>query len=374
MRNYEKEMAEGCRGVARVDAFRASLVLLCFGFVGLLSSCNYVAPEGEDSWQNYVDGGMFVTASPSLSPIGDRMVYASACTGHGDIYVMNGTSVGPVRLTHNDDFEASPMFTPDGKRIVFAREHDKFRHVWIMNSNGSHESQLTQGATLDDPQSLSSDGRYLLFSRSLWTGGLGRTSKMYLMRIDVVAGKSIHVGDIAILSPDSRFVIYSDAGELWRLELDGKERNRRRIYGTGWPTDTSEDGRLILIMRPIAGKAWTGEEEIWVLDTVTKSEKLLGIGHSATLFGANRDNVLFLAGADQIPYVTTIDGGMTKRIDCPSGYKTSVSASWDGRGVLVGSYAAGQRSDSSVIFIDFEGLRATTIASIACDGSTFRSP
>ena len=358
-----------------VKTFHApAFVVLCVSFVGFVSSCDNLSPTGEDSWKHYENGGMFVTASPSLSPTGKYMVYASACTGHGDIYVMKESARDPVRLTDNDDFESSPMFTPDGTRIVFVREHDQSRHVWIMNSDGTHASQLTQGNTLDDPLCLSGDGRYLLFARSIRSVGLGSVSHTYLMRIDEAADKPINLGGLAIFSPNSRFAIYSDAGGLWRLELEGKESARRRIYGTGWPVDTSEDGKFVLVERRSTGKTWTGDEEIWVLDTDRKSEKQLAIGNSAILFGVNRDNVLFFTGTDQIPYVTTIDGGPTKRIACPSTYKTNVRRCWDGSGVIVGSYAKTRGPEYAVIFIDFKELRATTIASIACNGSTFQVP
>jgi len=194
------------------------------------------------------------------------------------------------------------------------------------------------------------------------------------MRVDDPSKEPVNVGDIAVMAPDSRVVIYTDAGQLWRLELDGKESARRRIYGTGWPVDASAGGKTVLTVRQHAEKEWTGNYEIWVLDPDQQREKQLALGHSAVLFGEKRDGVLFFAGTDHVPFVTGIDGGVPKRIECPPTYKTHPRVSSDGLSAVVGSYARARGPNYSVILIDLKNLRATTIASITCGGSTFQNP
>ena len=129
-----------------------------------------------------------------------------------------------------------------------------------------------------------------------------------------------------------------------------------------------------MTLRQHAEKEWTGDYEIWVLDPDRQREKQLGLGDCAVLFGANRDGVLFFAATDHVPFVTGIEGGVPKRIECPPTYKTGPRVSADGLSAVVGSYARARGPDYSVILIDLKELRATTIASLACSGSTFHNP
>ena len=135
-----------------------SIVLL-----GSIASCVPWKSGGNDSWAHYEGGGSFATNTPSLSPDGQLIAYASPCTGHGDIYTIKSGTNAPARLTDSDDFEASPLFLADGSRIVFAREHANERHVWMMDADGSHSTQITFGNGIDSPSDVSRDGRYLLF-------------------------------------------------------------------------------------------------------------------------------------------------------------------------------------------------------------------
>ena len=105
-------------------------------YCALLTLAGCMRGTGQDSWQHYKSGGMFDTGGVSLSPDGQYLAYASACTGNGDIYAIKSGTVSPARLTDSDDFESHPIFTPDGKRIIYVREHDQRSHVWIVGSDG----------------------------------------------------------------------------------------------------------------------------------------------------------------------------------------------------------------------------------------------
>ncbi len=362
------------RPLVRTSRALSLFARMSIGGVVLLASCNHLTETGEDSWEHYKNGGMFHTRSPSLSPDGQYLAYASACTGHGDIYVIKSGASKPVRLTDSQEFESAPMFTADGKRIVFFREHERCRHIWIMDSDGSNATQLTRGNTIDDPLFMSRDGRYLLFNSSKPSMGMGLTARAYLMRVDERPGKPISVGDLAVFSTDSRFAVYSEAGELWRMEIDGQGDTRRQIQGAGQPLDASDDGKLILTARPRPGTQWTLDQQIWVLNTESNSETHLADGHSAVFFGPNSKHVLFFVGDDAIPYLTTVVDATPTRIECAPTYKMWPRVCLGGRGAVLGASLSSGRPEYDVIFIHFETLRATKIASLACGESTFQTP
>ena len=112
------------------------LSIICAAVILALVSLGCLPGVGHDSWQHYQNGGMFDTRCVSLSPDGQYLAYASACTGHGDIYVIKNGARNRNVLTDSEDFESSPIFTPDGRRIVYVRENKQGEHVWIVNSDG----------------------------------------------------------------------------------------------------------------------------------------------------------------------------------------------------------------------------------------------
>jgi Tol biopolymer transport system component len=360
-------------GLTGVRSQRLWLKVVSIVLLGSIASCAPWKSGGIDSWAHFEGGGSFDTNSPSLSPDGQFIAYASPCTGHGDIYSIKSGTHAPTRLTDSNDFESSPLFLADGSRIVFVREHANERHLWIMDADGSHSTQITFGNGIDSPSAVSRDGRYLLFSRGIDPLiGNGREAREYLTRIDRPTGDIIAVGDTAVLSQDSRLAVFSDKYQLWERDLaSGKDR---RIYGEGWPADLSPDAKLILVLRQSTSKAWNIDQEIWVLDTDAKSERQVAFGHMPIFFGKDRKNILFFKGFDSMPFVTTINGGEAKPIKCPPTYKTFPIVAWDGSGAVVGYFPPHARAEYGALFFTIDGQEPKNIAFFGCMNTTFDRP
>jgi hypothetical protein len=342
--------------------------------VALLMFSGCLAGRGQDSWQHYQNGGMFDVRWVSLSPDGEYLTYPSPCTGHGDIYVIKSGTTNPLRLTESDDFESSPLFTPDGERIAYVREHDHCCHVWLMDRDGRNATQLTKGDFIDSLIGISGDGRFLLLSRAKPSLGLGLTAHSFVMRLDDPTHKLMSVGDVALISGDSRFIVYWESGVLWRKELDDNRGTPRRVNGTGQLLDVSHDGKLILTVRMPTGTQWSADQEIWVVDIDGNTEKELAKGLYGVFFGPKSTHVLYFTGYEQIPHVTDVHGVTRERIACALGYKTGARLCLDGRGAVLAASLQNRRPDYDVLFIDFESRKVTTIASLGCGKATFRSP
>jgi TolB protein len=83
------------------------------------------------------------------------------------------------RLTNNPALDFSPTLSPDGTTIVFASLRTGTSHLWSMNSDGTNPVQLTTGSTQYTPENaprFSPDGTKILFN-SPRTG----TSQLFLM-------------------------------------------------------------------------------------------------------------------------------------------------------------------------------------------------
>lgn len=339
-----------------------------------LASCGCFEKSGQDSWKHYTSGGMFHTKWVAVSADGQYLAYASACTGNGDIYLLRSGASQPARLTDSDAFESSPLFAPDDNQIVFVREEGQRSHIWMMRSDGTNKMPLTQGNFIHDLLQVSQNGRFLLFSRARPSRGLGLSSRCFLMRLDQPAADPIPVGDLAVLSGGSDSVVYWESGELWRMYLENPRGTRRKIVGTGQPTDLSADGRMLLTVGLPEGAPWTLEQEIWLLDLQNDQQQRLGTGHSAVFFGPADERVLFFVGYDQTPYVVASNGGTPVRVECPNTRKTAARVCPRLGGAVFGASLRPGIADYDVMFIDFQNMRARTIASLGCSDAWFQSP
>jgi len=70
--------------------------------------------------------------------------------GKTDLYVMDPDGISNVvRLTQNQSTNNSPSFSPDGKQIVFASSMSGSWELWMINVDGTNLVQLTDDVYLD---------------------------------------------------------------------------------------------------------------------------------------------------------------------------------------------------------------------------------
>jgi Tol biopolymer transport system component len=102
-------------------------------------------------------------ASPSLSPDGDRFVFASDRGGNWDLWVGRLDGGAPARITDTPEVERQPVWSPDGTRLAFVRRRlgESVTDIFVMPSSGGEARRLAERAI--DP-AWSSDSRYLAFS------------------------------------------------------------------------------------------------------------------------------------------------------------------------------------------------------------------
>lgn len=117
-------------------------------------------------WDRFDGGGVYGCAGPEISPDGQKIVYSSPYTGHGDIYVFDLIQRRHSRLTKSMHCEGMATWSPDGKAIVFIREDDEYdAHLWMMNADGSNQIQLSQDSHYDDSPCIGPGNDFVLFAR-----------------------------------------------------------------------------------------------------------------------------------------------------------------------------------------------------------------
>jgi Tol biopolymer transport system component len=101
--------------------------------------------------------------SPSWSPDGTKVIFASDRGGAYDIFVMKPNGTGILQLSDRGRGDAEPAFSRDGKRIAFVECDQSFTHcqLWAMNANGGNARRLTRTQVEAERPSWSPDGTKL---------------------------------------------------------------------------------------------------------------------------------------------------------------------------------------------------------------------
>ena len=117
--------------------------------------------------------------SPSMSPDGRQITFASDRGGSQQIYVMNADGSNQRRITFGEGTYGTPVWSPRGDLIAFTRQHAGTFYIGIMRPDGSGERMLADGYRVEGP-TWAPNGRVLAFFRRTRADSQGRyASKLY---------------------------------------------------------------------------------------------------------------------------------------------------------------------------------------------------
>ncbi len=109
------------------------------------------SPDAKD-FDLYLDGGGAIApfpgadGGPRWSPDGSKLVFTSARTGGGDLYLLEADAMeaDPRRLTTTvGSSELFPDWSSDGTRLVYVAHSDTGDHVWLLDDLNAPPRQLT---------------------------------------------------------------------------------------------------------------------------------------------------------------------------------------------------------------------------------------
>ena len=252
-----------------------------------------VDPDGK-GLRPFIDRGQG-DCDPDWSPDGNRVAFVSDRGGELSVYVADASGENAVAVTHppNGAADFMPDWSPDGRQLAFERRpRSRNRYdLYMVDADGSNLRLLTGGHGFDGTPSWSPDGRIVFVSdrrhphacpacSALWVlqptdGTLRRITRsrfnalmpawapdgeriawaraasvdstlaLYVMRSDTTDVARLDTrGEAPQWSPDSRTIVYSSGGNLYRIGADGSDRRR---LTSGEAVDTQPT------WRPIAG-------------------------------------------------------------------------------------------------------------------------
>ena len=234
---------------------------------------------------------------PSWSPDGKRIAFMSDRDEHVienapgglpnyEIYVMDADGGNQRNLTNNPNNDSSPSWSPDGKRIVFASDRDGNRdgnrgnyEIYVMDADGNNQQRLTDNDFYDGGPSWSPDGKRIAFSSRRdghFIGEGGVTYEIYVMDAD--GGNEQRLTNnrksdwSPSWSPDGKQIAFTSDRkgddvnfEIYVMDADGENTRRltnNRVYDTS--PSWSPDGEQIVFVSNPDGKH--ENYEIYVMD------------------------------------------------------------------------------------------------------------
>ena len=232
--------------------------------------------------------------SPSLSPDGTRLVYASGAAGNWDIYIQpvkhsdSSTFPDPVNLTAASSFDdIQPAFSPDGKRIVF-RSAREGGGIFVMDAAGEGVRKL---ADAGHTPVWSLDGTEIIVAQGSGQRANLRTpppSALYAVNVETGNRRDITAGDAVqpSCSPNGHRVAY------WGIRLGGQrdiwtvaKRGGEPVEVTNdssidWNPVWSHDGRSLYFASDRDGKM-----NLWRIQIDEQSGKTIGMPEPVKLPG-----------------------------------------------------------------------------------------
>ena len=127
--------------------------------------------------------------TPSFSPDGRRIIFASKRSGNSDLWVYEITTKAHKQLTDFRGRDYSPAFSPDGSRIAFVTgltgaDGKENLEIFLMDAAGENEKRLSTNLGIERYVTWSPDGRSLVFTSAEVSSGAER-----LRVVDVSTGK-----------------------------------------------------------------------------------------------------------------------------------------------------------------------------------------
>jgi parallel beta-helix repeat protein len=168
--------------------------------------------------------------SPVFSPNTPEIAFVSTRDGNPEIYTMP-PQAGRVatRLTNHSAPDYDPAWSPNGNKIVFVSERDGNPEIYLMNADGTNITRLTNNAGVDRFPVFSPDGTKIAFASNR-TGNF----EIFVMNADGSNLRNVTqnpADDIQpAWSPDGQLIAFVSErdgnAEIYTMKTDGSQAMR----------------------------------------------------------------------------------------------------------------------------------------------------
>lgn len=314
---------------------------------------------------------------PVWSHDGKSIAFASDRYGNFDVFVMPATGGEAKRLTFHSANDLPADFTPDNQRIIFAsaRTDDAKNAQFPLGLLGElYSVPATGGRTrmeLTTPAELarySHDGKQLIYQdikgyEDQWRKHHTSSITRDLWRYDTQAGKHTQLTTFAgedrnpVFSPDNQTIYYlseqSGSFNVYAMAVANPTQPKQLTTFSKHPVRFLSCADTGMLCFGFDGEIYTmtagGQPQKVTISIMNDgrltSAKIVPItnGASEMALSPNGKEIAFIARGEV--FVTSVEGGITKRITNTPEQERSVSFSPDGRSLV---YAAERRNNWDV--------------------------
>jgi TolB protein len=229
--------------------------------------------------------------SPSWSPDGQQIAFASRRGDNWDVYSMRADGSALRRLTDDPAYDGGPAWSPDGTRIAFSSSRDGDLDIFLLELSSGALRRVTDDPAADYQPTWAPDSRQLAFTS--WRDG---NQEIY--------AASLPTGDLAAIpsainltnnpapdhSPawgaDGRMAFVSDRegiGNLHVLDLESGEQQLAGIRNRGLQDPAWTVGGGLLAVGPwgAGGQSFSSNQGVLIMTAgISVSVGLVGSPHA----------------------------------------------------------------------------------------------
>jgi TolB protein len=230
--------------------------------------------------------------SPSWSPDGTQIAFASRREQNWDLYVMRADGSELRRLTDDPAYDGDPTWSPDGRRLAFASSRGGDLDIYLLELAGGGLARVTDDSAADYGPAWSPDGRSLAFTS--WRDGNQEIYRVYVGLLPdgampVAQNLSNHPAPdhSPAWSPDGRrlaFVSDRDGiGNVHVLDSMGGAQQKAGIWNRGLqdPAWTPSGGLLAIGPWVNQGRRFSSAQGVLVMTAgISASVALVGSPHA----------------------------------------------------------------------------------------------
>lgn len=273
-----------------------ALLLAGLGYMVFRPDSQARGSKQQLSEANYVKqtAGPGPELSPSLSPDGTRLVYASRAAGNWDIYIQpvrpGDSSVfpEPLNLTVSSPFDdIQPAFSPDGKQIVF-RSGREAGGIFVMDEEGKCVRKV---ADVGYTPVWSRDGTEVIVAHANGQRATLRTpppSALFAVNVETGRRREIIAGDAVqpSCSPNGHRIAYwgmrlGGQRDIWTVATKGGDPVEvTNDTNSDWNPIWAPDGRYLYFASDRDGKM-----NLWRMQIDERSGQITGKPEPARLPG-----------------------------------------------------------------------------------------
>jgi eukaryotic-like serine/threonine-protein kinase len=264
-----------------------AFLLAALGYLVFRTDSKGAGSEEKSSEGKYIKqtAGPGRELTPSLSPDGTRLVYASRAAGNWDIYIQpvrpSDSSVfsEPVNLTANSPLDdIQPAFSPDGRHIAF-RSAREGGGIFVMDAGGRSVRKLTDGG---HTPVWSRDGTEIIVAQANGQIANSRTpppSPLYAVNVETANRRLLTAGDAVqpSCSPNGDRIAYwgirkGGQRDIWTVSTKGGEPVEvTNDTNSDWNPVWSNDGTYLYFASDRDGKM-----NLWRIQIDEQSGKTSG--------------------------------------------------------------------------------------------------